>query len=175
MTGHLRDDALMDALEGAADADSRRHLEGCTMCSARLQEAREGWELAGRADVPEPSPLYWDAFRHQVGRRIAEAERPRRWFATWWPALAAATAGAVAAVTFLSPAGPASPRLSPAPVARVPSWTVPVEVASAERWGAEDEPMAGDCGDISECLLGMSDEEAEALAELLGEELGVKP
>jgi hypothetical protein len=177
MKGHLSDALLMDALDGVLDAGSRHHLHGCAACAARLEEARAGLATAVAADVPEPDPLYWEAFRRQVGRRIEEEAQPRRWLAAWWPALAATAAGVVAAVAFLGPGGPATAPRGPSPAAVVPAWTVPVEVASAMSPDTEADPplLASDCGDVSECLAEMSDEDAEALAELLGEELRARP
>lgn len=87
MWRHLSDDRLWDVLEGAGDEPARGHLAACGECRTRLAEARAGLGLAGAAEVPEPSPLFWEAFRRQVGRRIAD---DRIASSPLWPALAAA-------------------------------------------------------------------------------------
>ena len=44
-----------------------------------LEAARDGLDLADEAsEVPEPPPLYWEAFRRQVGRRSRPKPRPWR-------------------------------------------------------------------------------------------------
>ena len=51
-----------------APPEARAALSGPAPTAARgSSEARVGLALARAAEVPEPSPLYWDAFRRQVG------------------------------------------------------------------------------------------------------------
>ena len=69
MSMHLTDDKLMEVMEDAADADARAHVESCAACASRVREARDGHALAREAGVPEPSPLYWEAFRSPSARR----------------------------------------------------------------------------------------------------------
>ena len=66
---HPTDAVLLDVLDGVAEGQARRHVAACAECAARVEEARQGLALARQADVPEPSPLYWEDFRSQVGRR----------------------------------------------------------------------------------------------------------
>jgi hypothetical protein len=168
-TRHLSDDLLLDAVEASADADARAHLVGCAECRSRRDEAREVLRLAREADVPEPSPLYWEAFRRQVGRRIAEDRRPAR---AWLLPLAAAAAALLFVVPLLRNAvphgsGPGAPPL--------PAWSALPE-------GDEDEGLAlvaesgiaetdlaavGEMKGLDEVLGDLSEEELSAVESLL--------
>jgi hypothetical protein len=81
-----------------------------------VDEAALGLALTHEAEVPEPSPLYWEAFRRQVGRRILSEDRTSwRWRLV--PLLAAAAA-LVVIVPSLKP-GRAPGSLAPV----VPGWS----------------------------------------------------
>jgi hypothetical protein len=168
----VRDDELMDAAEGTASAGVRRHVQACAACRERVQDAASGLDLARAADVPEPSPLYWEAFRRQVGRKVGAERRWRP--AAWAPALAAA-AVAVMAIGLLTP-----DRQALQPTSTLPAWSA--SLPSAEEEGglaqlstlateAEDLALAG-CSGVADCLSGLSEEETMALADLLSQELG---
>jgi len=81
MTRHLSDESLLRLAQGGSAEAERAHLSACGRCAERVEEARAGLTLARRADVPEPSPLYWEAMRRSVERRIAEEPRPSPRFA----------------------------------------------------------------------------------------------
>ena len=168
MSEHVRDDELMDAAEGLASPDVRRHVSACPSCRARVEEAAGGFDLAREADVPEPSPLYWEAFRGKVRGRVA-AERTWRRVA-WMPALAAA---AVTAIVI----GWLAPKDRPVvPAATLPAWSasLPADdelLALATLDEGAGAAMIG-CRGLSDCLADLSEEETIALAETLGEELG---
>src|SRR5262245_37636755 len=73
MTTHWTDEELLERMEaGAGVGNGASHASDCEPCQRRLAEIREAWRLAAEVDVPEPSPLYWESFRRQVGRRLAE-------------------------------------------------------------------------------------------------------
>ncbi len=107
MTAHVSDDAVVDLALGAGTAAERAHASSCHACARRLEEARSALDLAQRAEVPEPQPLYWQALRRGVSRRIAEdGQRPRRF------GLLVPLAAAAAVVTVLI-AGPGLSRKVP--------------------------------------------------------------
>jgi hypothetical protein len=169
MREHLSDDGVVDILADVAGEHSRRHLEGCPPCRERVAEARAGWDLAREAEVPEPSPLYWESFRRQVHRRIAgEAAGGRRW-RVLVPTLALA-AGVVVA-SFLPSSSPVAP-VEPARL--LPAWSAlpPGEedegllVLQALAPAPEELEPAAEC-EIAECLAELSDEESQALAAAL--------
>lgn len=168
MLDHVRDDELMDAAEGTAAPVVREHVQACSACRDRVAEVSAGFDLARAADVPEPPPLYWDAFRRQVGRRVG-AERLSR-PAVWVPALAVAAVLALA-IGWFGPGG--APE---APSATLPAWSasLPTDVVAPlealETVAPDDLAWAG-CRGLADCLSGLSDEEATALADLLSREL----
>jgi len=126
--------------------------------------------LAREAEVPEPPPLYWEAFDKKLGRRLAE-DRPRRWMP--WTAAAALAAG-LAVVVLRSPQPPA-PVAPAAPAVLLPEWTpLPPRDEDAglrvlQSVAAELEPET-ECVGVEECMADVSDEEGGALVELMRRE-----
>ena len=153
MSRHVTDETLLDVLEGTADAESRRHAEACAACAERVQEARGGLALARATDVPEPSPLYWEAFRRNVGRRIESDSARRSWHWAWLP-FAAAAAVLLAAL---------QPGLAPRPADQDPGLTVleGLDIADADLSAVEGER------DVVESLADLSDEEVRAFQDAL--------
>ena len=164
MRTHLDEEALLDAMEGRGSPDAIRHARECADCAARVAEAREGWSLASSAEVPAPSPLFWTAFRSRVAAAVAApARRASRPF--WAPALFAAAA-MVAAVAILLPRGPELAPRSSSPLAR--SSPVLEETALDAPVSVDD---LGECPDVAECVVALSDDDSRALADALRAEL----
>jgi hypothetical protein len=174
MRTHVSDAELMDVVEGVAREGTLGHVEACRECRGRVEEAKAGLSLAAMADLPEPSPLFWEAQQRRVRERI-DAVPVRR---TWWPAAVLATAAAAwvavvvvgprpeAVVPSVSPALPAWSALPPAE--DDPSYEV-LEGLGAQMANAA--PLAS-CLDWAGCVAGLSDEESEELASALRAELG---
>jgi hypothetical protein len=170
MSKHLTEPELLDLAEGAGGEESRAHASGCASCAARVRGAGLGLGLARGAEVPEPSPLYWQAFRRQVGDRIAREARHggRAWRL---PALAAAAA-LVAAVSLVSSRdGPAPATPEPA---LLPAWSglppaeddpglLVLQALAARGDGAGAVPDE----EVSEALVALSEDESRALVEAL--------
>jgi hypothetical protein len=117
MMRHPSDERLLDiALGGGGEEDV--HVRACPTCAERTREVRAGLDLALEADVPEPSALYWEALRKNVGRRIAEDPRRRLPWAWLVPLATAATALAVAVTVGHLPRPTERP-----PAAVLPAWT----------------------------------------------------
>ena len=172
MTRHLSDESLLRLVQGDSAEAERAHLSACGRCAERVEEARAGLALARLADVPEPSPLYWEAMRLRIERRIAE--EPRRSPRWAWLAPILATAAAVAVVV-LTTGRAHAPAALPGPT--LPAWSAlpPAEddvslevlegVAVADGdLGTDDEGRG-----VSAFLAGLSDEEYRALADSLRE------
>jgi hypothetical protein len=167
MTIHIPDDALVDLALGAGTAEGRAHAAACEACGPRLAELRETLDLARQAEVPEPSPLYWNAMRNGVSRRIAEERRLPR-FVILVPLAAAA---ALVAVLWTGPA--ARPRESPPPPLAAWSALPPVEdddglrvlegLASANGGLAE----WSEAGGLGVYLANLTDEESRVVADKL--------
>ena len=178
MSSHLSEADLIDVLMEAGDARAREHAAECAHCRARLDHAREGLRFAREAEVPEPSPIYWQALRRQVDRRIGVGEPA---FRGWrlGPVLAAAAA-ALAVVSLL--------RVPPAPprgvsVTALPAWSAlpPSEddpgLALIEGLAARlgDTGAAPECSRLAECIAGLSEAESQALVDVLRDEIEKRP
>jgi hypothetical protein len=170
MTGHVPDASLPDLAEGGGSDAEREHAAACRPCAGRVEEARAALDLARRADVPEPSPLYWEAMRRSVGQRIAE--EPRR--APLWAWLAPVAAAAAAVAVVVSTAGrPPVPPASPEP--GLPAWS-PLPAAEDDESLDLLESLAATGDEIGQLdegrgvaafLSGLSDEDYGVLVESL--------
>ena len=171
MTRHVSNEAVVDLAEGLGSEPDRTHVAGCGSCTARVEEMRAGLSLAGSADVPEPSPLYWEAMRRSVGRRIAQEARPS-WRRDWLAPLAAAAA-LVVAVVALTVGRSHAPSVAPEPT--LAAWfALPPAEDDASLQVLEGLAVAdGDLGALDEgrgagaFVASLSEEESRALAESL--------
>ncbi len=174
MGRHPNEQRLMELAEGGGVADERAHLLGCSACRLRTDELRDFLSELRAVEVPEPSPLYWEALRAQVARRVAEPEpaasRFRLWFA---PALVAA---ATAAVAFIVPRAwpPDAPPVSPSIAAVLPAWTPLPAVEEDDGWvvlqalaSAGGLASFEECRDLAECAAELGEHDAEGLARAL--------
>jgi hypothetical protein len=127
---HLKDDELVDLAEGARPESSAPHLASCEQCRRQVRDMRAMMSVAADADVPEPSPLFWDHLSARVHGTVATAasqRRPWRDAAAWKRVLMPAWAAAVAALIIVVVLGS---RLT-APPASPPASTA-VDVTNAE-------------------------------------------
>ena len=169
MTTHLPDESLPDLASGRGAEAERAHAAACASCASRVAEARSALDLARRVEVPEPSPLYWDAMRRSVGRRIDEEPRARaRW--TWLVPLAAAAA-LVAAVILTSGRTTQSPS-TVIPAAGLPAWSALPDaendpsLAVMEGFASEGDALADidEGAGVGSYLASLPDEDYQALA-----------
>jgi len=181
MSRHLTDEVLLEVLEGEAERDAREHVAGCARCAARVGEAAEGRSLAAAGrEVPEPSPLYWQAFQREMSERIGQEAEPeaaagwRRFFGI------GSLVPAVAAVALLLAVLPVRKALAPAPGGLTTGRTLPAWEAlpaSADdpgllvleglaNGGSQLDLMVG-CRSVADCLVSSSDEESEAVVSVL--------
>jgi hypothetical protein len=172
---HPAEDALLDAVEGTADASVAEHVRGCAECRQRVEAAREALGESRAFDVPEPAPEYWDAFRREVGQRL-DREPSRAGLRFWAPAFATLAAALVLAVGLSSRVH--APPQPDAEAARLPAWSPLPEMdddAAAAAIGAlarEDGIGASvtACEDL-DCLDGLSEDETRAAAAELRAEI----
>jgi hypothetical protein len=173
---HLDGDRLFDVLEGAGSAADRAHVAACAECGALVAGARAGQQLAASADVPEPSPLYWEALRRSVGRRI-ETHRRRTWAVRLVPVVATA-----AAIAFVVPSlRLTSSGLSPVPMAALPAWSPlppadddPGLAVLAGLAHSTSELNLSECDGIAECVSQLPDDENGAVLDALRDEMAVR-
>jgi len=172
MNRHLSEKSLLSLAQGGGASAERAHVTACGRCAERVEEVRAGLALTRLADVPEPSPLYWEAMRRSVERRIAE--EPRRSPRWAWLAPVLATAAAVGVVA-LTTGRAHAPAALPGPT--LPAWSaLPPAEDDASLEVLEGVAVAdGDLGTDDEgrgvgaFLIGLSDEEFRALADSLRE------
>ncbi len=175
MSSHLADVDIIDVLEGTAGGQTRRHVAECGACQTRLQGVGEGLKLAqSAAEPPEPSPLYWDHFRLQVGRGVEAKPAPR--LRLLWGGLATA-----AAVLMLAVWMPLTPNGAETRVVQLPAWSSlpPADsdqglavLTAIAPMAAEELGVVADCRDVGNCLAELSDEESQALADALRDSKG---
>ena len=78
---HLSAEEFIDFADRTLPRDRAAHLDRCVACRARADVVRDALTCADvPADVPEPSPLFWDQFSARI--RDAVARTPPR--ASWW-------------------------------------------------------------------------------------------
>jgi len=107
---HLNAADLIDLADGVRAESSVPHLAECARCRQQLVELREMMDAAaGAADVPEPSPLFWDHLSQRVHLAVAEESGRRRgwrdrlaWRRTFIPASAMAVAAALLVVGLMT-------------------------------------------------------------------------
>lgn len=166
MTRHVSEEGLLALVEGGGTGADRDHAAACQSCAARRDEARDGLDLATGAEVPEPPPLYWEAFRRNLGRRLDEEPRATRWR---WGFLVPLAATLALAVAFFVPRAP-TPTASPAPVLPVWSALPPADqdedlVVLEGLSASENDLAAFDEGrGLEYFVAGLTDEESKALA-----------
>lgn len=170
MSRHLTDEKLIEVLEDAADAAARTHVESCAACAARLREAGDGLAWAREAEVPEPAPQYWEAFRRNVGRRIEDEGATRRWRWVLVPILATAVS-----LALVVPAVQRRLTTSPAPNPVLAAWSAlppaeqddGLEVLEGLALADADLPLAEGERSTIESLADLSDDEVHAVGEAL--------
>jgi hypothetical protein len=136
MKHHLSSLELVDAVEGQlASTRHERHLETCDRCRSSVSELRAVMTHVASAEVPEPSPLFWDHFSQRVRaatRDVAPA-REAWWSSGWRPIVGVA---AVLVALFLAvevrqrPGGPGGQRIVASDELSVPA--VPSAAAEDE-------------------------------------------
>ena len=192
---HLSPQDLLDIAEGTRPAAAFAHLDSCRVCRGQLADLRETLSLAAEADVPEPSPLFWDHLTTRVHDAIA-ADRTAGsgWrHSAWRAALAswkvAAAAAAAAALVLAASSGLRAP--APDSSESVPTATSTVETPP-DLLAFDDDPalaaladltaeldwdaaaaagLAPSHGAVDRVVLGLNEEERVALRQVLQEVL----
>jgi hypothetical protein len=93
----LDPEELIDALDDRLPAERRRHLEACDRCQGAVADVVSAAGLARRAaEVPEPSPWFWDGMSRRIQAATRANSEPARsaWRVDWrwWAGVSAAAA-----------------------------------------------------------------------------------
>lgn len=157
---HLTRDELLHALDaglGATDAPSAdarwsEHLKVCARCAAELRALSSVLDEVGGADVPEPSPLFWEQLSRRVSRAVEEEggrdpatpggvaawEMLRRRWRTVLPAAAAVVVALAVGTAWLANR-PSVPEAGRTAARAIPSPVVPDVAVLADSASAADE------------------------------------
>jgi hypothetical protein len=92
---HLSPDERLTLIE-LADEPDHPHLGECAPCRAEIATARALLSDARLAQVPEPSPLFWDHFSRRVSDSIAAEPAPVRPRRSLWRVLIPLSVGVAA-------------------------------------------------------------------------------
>ena len=79
---HLTPEDFIDLAEGTQSEASFPHVSACDGCRRQLAAMRAAMAMATDADVPEPSPIFWDSLSARVRDAIATAAA-RPWWSVW--------------------------------------------------------------------------------------------
>ncbi len=144
---HLSNDDILDLAEQRGGPRAHAHAAACASCGSRVEALRASLADARDADVPDPSPLFWEHLSARVSAAIDSEPQDRpspapaflrrpAWLAAG--GVLAAMALVVAFVVRTSPVAPEPPRAArEAPVAvAVPAGDTATadEVATDEPW-----------------------------------------
>jgi hypothetical protein len=195
---HLTESEIVDLVDGVLAADRQRHSDGCDVCRAAVASVRDFMTRAAEADVPEPSPLFWDHLSARVRDAVSDMTpaESRGWFSwargatlPWAAAGAIATAVLVVAVWRASaPAAPSvRPPAAPPTIAAVvndtdadafdpdtdEAWALVRTVADEVAWDGDEAPgsLAVRPGSAERALANLTHAERTELARLLEAEI----
>jgi hypothetical protein len=174
---HLTPDELIDAMEGLLPTDRRAHLDACGVCQEKLASLSMALGDAKEADVPEPSPLFWQHFSERVATAIDHETTPGADGLSWlrWQILV--PVGAVALVILgLMVTLPRQVSKEPSLALQAPQTALDSWVMVTELVGNIDLDVASAAGVIEpgvaeEAVLQLSAEERQELTRLLKAEL----
>lgn len=184
MTAHLTELEQLAAADGALAADRLAHVASCAACRAAVEDAEMFLGRVAAADVPEPSPLFWDHFAARVRQATHQAAPAPRFVSSWrgWISLAATAATLVLAVWVVrQPQSTAVvPRSDETPGVAISARTEPAAGSEAVSWetvvattAALDDEALFDFGEADASLDDLTQAERVAFVRLLSEEMDV--
>jgi hypothetical protein len=187
---HVSPDTFIDLLDGTVDESSVAHLSSCAACRDQLAQLRATWQAAAAADMPEPSPLFWEYLSARIHEAVG-AEQPvgaRSRGLTWswrFGLVVTAAAATIALAIGLRVArhsdqaqSPGSSTLATMSEPRVElladdePLAFVADLASDIDWDNIGEQSLASHGDADLALAGLSDVERLELQRLLREALG---
>ena len=182
---HLTPDQLIDTLDKAAGADAQRHLEACPSCRAQLDELSLALRNSRDADVPEPSPLFWDHFSARVRAAVDAEAAPSRPWPRWFsvpllaPLAGVAIVIAALAITLNRSTAPLPLELAESQGSDIllsdDGWTLVADAVGDLDWDTASEAgLIVEPGTVDRVVMDLSTDEQRALTALLQAELRTK-
>jgi hypothetical protein len=130
---HLTPEQLVDIADGTSASEAEGHLAACAECRRQLADMRGVMAMVSDADVPEPSPLFWEHLSARVDAAVAAEPAPSGW--NWWARAALpfvlATAAAIA-IAFVTTTRLIAPHPLPSPPGAIVFVADPPELLSAD-------------------------------------------
>lgn len=187
MRRHLSPEEMLALAEGQAPPDAG-HAARCETCRHQVEDLRAVIRQVQSAEVPEPSPLFWDHLSHRIHDAVVEDIPPRTPPRAWAPWLATAlplTAGIALALTALVsvprtpptdlfPAVTDAELAGPAPVAE-PEWQFLIGLLDSSAEALEENLAAVEPGDVERLVAELDAGERAALVTLLEDEVRQMP
>ena len=102
---HLTGDELVDLADGVVLESDVPHVAACATCRQQLTELRATLAMASEAEVPEPSPLFWDHFSSRIREAVAtQGAAGVRWWRRLasWPGIMAPISALAAALLIVA-------------------------------------------------------------------------
>jgi hypothetical protein len=192
---HFSPAEFVEAADNALPRARAAHLTGCARCRARLADVQATLARAQAADVPEPSPLYWQHMAARVRERVAHETIVPAWRAASWrewvsvrALVPVASAGAVIAAVIVAGQMTARPPVPLPPATVAPAGPaagdVSIEPEDSEVWqvltsaaaempieDAHEAGMGVTAGAIDRAVQRMSPAELNELGHLLQSQL----
>lgn len=190
---HLSPEEFVDAVDGVLDPARQAHVDACPTCRREVTALAALMREASRAEVPEPSPLFWTHLSARVQRAIAD-EPPAAGLGWWrWPVLApmgalaallvvlvgslprtdpGAPAAAVVTAATAQPTSADAPPPADIALADAGPWDVVAELVGTLDWETAGEAgLALVPGDSEHAAMMLTEEESAELSRLLRGEL----
>ena len=187
---HFSETEFIDLLEGTLPAARARHVDECAICRTQIDDLRAALASGIEANVPEPSPLFWDHFAARVqGGLGAEDAGQSGWWRTLTSMRALTAAGAIAALLLIAivsrqtggdvrpanigtPGVTADPLLDPDPAGTDEGWDAVRAAAENAAWDeAHEAGLAAQPGTADRAIGTLTEAERERLLALLAEDL----
>ena len=150
---HLTPEEFVDIAESNRTADSMPHLATCAGCRDELAAIRAAMTSAADAEVPEPSPLYWNQLIARVNDAIdRDLASDRTWWKAWTRPRILVPLSAVAALAIVVLLVPASRDFRGAPprAATAPANAPTTSAGPAEpRESVDPDPLLAMVADLS--------------------------
>ncbi len=191
---HLTPAEFIDLLEGTLPDTRRAHASECARCRDEAAQAATAFNAVRDADMPEPSPLYWDHFVDRVHHAIREEPRRTPWrsLLDWRGALAAAAAvvlivigttmswraglngtGSTTKAPVVATASPSgSDAVQTVALESDEDWDVVADAADGMEWdAARDAGFAVKPGAAEHAVLQLTDDQRQELGRMLQAEI----
>src|SRR4051812_47742255 len=151
---HLAPEELIDLAEGARAEVTAPHLQSCDVCRQQIASLRGSMSaVVDAANVPEPSPLFWDHLSQRVREAVAGEEAQGSRLAGWRERIALPASWRSWAIAGIAAAVAISVYVTAPRTLRLPSGARDGGAAASvplQPFGAADDPSLALFADLTE-------------------------